>query len=301
MIKLTIGIPTYNRETKVLQLLKFLHQELFDFYEKDCIEIIVSDNCSTDNTYRLLCDVQNSHSLCYNFILNKNKTNEGIIGNQIVLHNLANGNYVWIMGDDDIYHEGIIKHVYAEINKNEYSFIFINHCIYSRYIGDNSYIPSMLDGVDINRTDKNVLLDITEKYGTPLMYISATIHKKRHIKELFDKKWKVNLAYPLLMSFYSASMGKTKLIEEVLIEDVCGEISWSNLQQQVFYVDVPYVFRKLGLLGYDKSWRDFYKEYIRKLGFYPSWWSIIRSFMASPRHTFRRICNNPHLLDYPIL
>ena len=49
---LTISIPTYNRAQMLDRQLKWLAFELMG-YEDDC-EIIISDNCSPDNTEEIL-------------------------------------------------------------------------------------------------------------------------------------------------------------------------------------------------------------------------------------------------------
>ena len=48
---LTIGVPTYNRSKKLSVLFECLKKQEFNDFE-----IIVSDNCSTDNT-KEICDI----------------------------------------------------------------------------------------------------------------------------------------------------------------------------------------------------------------------------------------------------
>lgn len=296
-MKLTIGIPTYNRGGKVLNLLTFLNEELLQIDERQQIEVIVSDNCSTDETPLLLQKLKDDNSLCYDLIVHRNSRNEGIIGNQVVLHNLAQGEYIWIMGDDDLYHNGIVKRVFCEVIKQRYSFIFVNYCRYKNHIGDELYVASVLDGIDTCRTDQDVLLDITRKMGGCLMYISASIHKTSNLKELQVAGYEINLAYPLLMSYYSASKGETKLIEDVYIDDVLGEISWSDKLSQVFYIDVPYCMRQTIKLNFNKEQaREMYISYIHKQGFPVSCYDFIKMIFVSPKQTIRKFVKHPRSL-----
>lgn len=108
---LSICIPTYNRCGKVLSLLRFIVEEVKSFSTEE-VEIIVSDNCSTDNTQAVLNEyVQDKGIINYN----RNSENLGLIGNLHRLVELAHGQYVWFMGDDDIYYQGVAGQVISKL------------------------------------------------------------------------------------------------------------------------------------------------------------------------------------------
>lgn len=109
---LSICIPTFNRAETLKLLLENISRECA--YDIDKIEIVISDNASTDHT----ADVVNEYShlpIRYR----KNKTNIGGAGNILsVAAELATGEFVWIVGDDDLILPDGIKNVLDSIIKN---------------------------------------------------------------------------------------------------------------------------------------------------------------------------------------
>lgn len=93
---LSVCIPTYNRFCWIKKSVEILEIECSDLLDK--VEIIISDNCSTDNTSQILTRAENSLSA----IVNRNKSNNGAIYNLDQCTKMASGKYVWVLGDDDL-------------------------------------------------------------------------------------------------------------------------------------------------------------------------------------------------------
>jgi len=89
----TIGIPTYNRAGQYLK--KTLESALAQKYEH--IEILVSDNCSTDHTPELLQSYTDPRLTYY-----RQKENLGQRGNMNFLIDKAAGDYFLMLHDDDM-------------------------------------------------------------------------------------------------------------------------------------------------------------------------------------------------------
>lgn len=96
MYKLSICIPTYNRAahlTNCLQsIISISEASQFDF------EICVSDNCSTDNTEQVVRNAQQRIPIKYQ----KNIRNLGMTNNFLNVVEMAEGEFVWLIGDDDL-------------------------------------------------------------------------------------------------------------------------------------------------------------------------------------------------------
>lgn len=250
MIKLTIAIPTYNRSAKLISLLIFLDKEIHQLDDQHIseIEVLISDNCSNDDTEKCVTDYLRHFSSEYSIKYNRNKTNLGIEGNYKTLAELAIGKYFWVLGDDDIYIEGIVARVFEEVNKDYYSYIFLNHKIKTIYGVKDTVLPS----ININREDSDVLLDIFDVSGGCLMFISASIHLTNNVRDCLSK-YQVNIAVPIMVSFYSGSLGKVKLISDTyIIDDITG-ISWGEVRYKVYLRFIPYYLRTLFGLSYSKS------------------------------------------------
>ena len=103
-IVLSICIPTYNRSKSLDDLLASIDSiKTMIGYE---IEICVSNNNSTDNTRQIL----SKWSSIYQIVVNHNETNIGFSGNMKKLLEIANGKWIFYIGDDDILmSENVIK------------------------------------------------------------------------------------------------------------------------------------------------------------------------------------------------
>ncbi len=99
---LSIYIPTFNRaeilRRQLSSLVGYLSSNT-NLSEK--IEIVVSDNASTDKTPVVL-DRFKSIASSLNFVSHTNDDNIGPSSNFIQSADLCSGDYIWILGDDDI-------------------------------------------------------------------------------------------------------------------------------------------------------------------------------------------------------
>lgn len=95
---LTICIPTYNRSWCIDEQLKRF--SLLSNRVRDNVDILISDNCSNDNTREI---VLKHKAGGLNFAYNRNPKNLGMDGNFIFCFNYAKSksDYVWLIGDDD--------------------------------------------------------------------------------------------------------------------------------------------------------------------------------------------------------
>lgn len=252
---LSICIPTYNRCAKLEGLLSFLYDEIMELEEIDVtnnIEVVISNNHSTDDSENVILNsmLYNSKEIRTHYV--SNETNLGLAGNLGIVYKTAIGKYVWLMGDDDIYEKGILRRVYLEVAKDEYSFIFINHSIYIYAAdGGKSGFESVVGDVDIRKGNKEILLEIFKYSGTSLMFISASVHRRINVVALLQK-YELDMATPLCLSFFSATKGKVNIIKDVLIDDTVKGLSWSDSAYRLFHIEVPRVLFRLPGMGYSK-------------------------------------------------
>ncbi len=93
MIILSILIPTFNGKHRISALLLSLYDK--GFVHSPYVEIIISDNASTDGTQDYLKQLSPEFSILLN------ETNAGYRGNAIRLLRIAKGKFTWLVGDDD--------------------------------------------------------------------------------------------------------------------------------------------------------------------------------------------------------
>lgn len=97
---ISVVMGTYNGE-------KYLREQLESIYGQTYknIEVIVSDDCSTDNTVEIL----KGFSRDYGLIFTINKKNLGLVKNFEKVLSLAKGDYIALADQDDIWYPGKIE------------------------------------------------------------------------------------------------------------------------------------------------------------------------------------------------
>lgn len=117
---LSICIPTYNREKLLLECLTKIISQL----EKKCllnsVEIVISDNNSSDNTENLVKSFWNDCNIKYF----KNNNNIWLNANVIKVTEHANWKYLWLLSDDDCITEFSLEYVLKIIEKESFDVMF---------------------------------------------------------------------------------------------------------------------------------------------------------------------------------
>ena len=120
-LKLSICIPTFNRAKYLNNLLNSIYITKSPFLANT--EICISDNNSSDKTENVVKSFDDKLNINYK----KQKTNIGLAKNILKVVDLAKGEFVWILGDDDL----ILKNSFEKINKifksnADVDFIYVN-------------------------------------------------------------------------------------------------------------------------------------------------------------------------------
>ena len=94
-LKLSICIPTFNRAKYLNNLLNSIYITKSPFLANT--EICISDNNSSDKTENVVKSFDDKLNINYK----KQKTNVSLL-NILKVVDLAKGEFVWILGDDDL-------------------------------------------------------------------------------------------------------------------------------------------------------------------------------------------------------
>lgn len=174
---LTIAIPTYNR----LEKLKTCLDEILVQAQNKSIEILVSDNCSSDGTEQLMMDVKQEHpEISYT----RNSENIGPDRNFLNCYSQAKGEYVLLIGDDDLLLPGAIDSILAELIGKP-SFVHLNSC---SLVSNDPLIysaPRMLEGETRKYTDINKAF---REIGIFITFLSSLILKTDSVRAIVDKE-----------------------------------------------------------------------------------------------------------------
>lgn len=119
---LTIAIPTWNRAEILDKALAALLPQISSF--KDSLEIVISDNASDDHTKQIIEQYSEQYSRL-NIIHYTQSENTGYYGNFKKCRELSNGQYFWLLSDNDYVANGLIDYLINILKTKSPSFIFL--------------------------------------------------------------------------------------------------------------------------------------------------------------------------------
>jgi glycosyltransferase involved in cell wall biosynthesis len=116
---LTLAIPTYNRGVFLRQFLDSVRDQLDSNPQ---VEMIVSDNASTDETPEIIKEeLHRGTRLTYI----RNPENIGADGNFLQCYERASGKYVWVMGDDDVLAPYALRRIVECLSADEFELVYL--------------------------------------------------------------------------------------------------------------------------------------------------------------------------------
>ena len=146
--KISVIIPCYNGW-------KYMDRCLHSLENQTCppFEIIVVDDCSSDNSYKQLTEYSKTSSL--NFVILKNETNVGPGASRGKAINVAKGDYVAFCDGDDWFELNFVEEMTLAIEKESPDVIIFDS--YNAY-DDRSLRANTLDGIENSK--KNILANM---------------------------------------------------------------------------------------------------------------------------------------------
>jgi abequosyltransferase len=168
---LTIAIPTYNRSVFLAQSLKVLLPQLSG---ETRVELLISDNSSPDDTPAVVQSfLEGAVSITYK----RNETNIGPDANFLQCYEMARGEYVWIVGDDDVIVPGGVLQVLNVLEKREYDLVWV-----STYPFRDVYVPPDPARLKGGTTVFPNATDYALRVHTGLAFITGNIVRKDKIE-----------------------------------------------------------------------------------------------------------------------
>ncbi len=246
---LSICIPTYNRADYLRNcLLSIVDQEGFED-----IEVIISDNCSNDDTESVGKQYEQEYD---NIIYYRNEDNIADKNFPLVLQR-ANGVLRKLTNDTIVYKPGAIKYMLDAIRANiekRPQIYFINGKIkkkdpacyqnLSDYVGTIGYLLTWIGSVAIWDNDIDNLDTFINNAGSKLAQVpfliehfekhnGAIVYTKKLMDEIVPKN--KNLSYGLFQVFYVNFMNYIKtLVTQNKISNNCYEKVRKNLLMDFF-------------------------------------------------------------------
>jgi len=243
MLKLSICIPTYNRAIYLKQCLQYLFPQVKNL---SSVEVVISDNASTDETALIVKEYIGENIKYF-----RNSRNFGYAGNQIECIKHAQGNYLAILCDDDIYTHGLVQKILEVIKKNEYAFIALNYYSFRENV-DKPHLINFAPEKDV------IFQRAYDIMNYPSVgHFSGFIFNTKLAKEMLPK---ILIVHPL--TYYEKHRG---IISSIVVRLTLG----TNLPS--FFIGerklatrdpqtVDYNVLKNGCLDYYEFYEEFYSE-----------------------------------------
>jgi len=302
-------IPTYNRAPFLAETLKsILAQAGPD------IEIVISDNASTDGTEAIVADFKKNYSAVQ---YARNESNLGYDRNLLRAIGLARGEYIWLFGSDDLLKEGAIEAVREKILNVPLrpTLVYINHEIFSRARG--LLIPCQVSC----RVDRD--LDVTgclRLLGLNLGFMSALVLPREQLQglkirpELLGLGWiHLHLVLGLLQAggsiqyvgrpYVAAGKDATPCYDytEIFVEHL-DRVLWSarnwgysraTICRMVSYTIRHYHFRVILSWRCDneETLRKAFPKFLKAYWRYPWFWILLVPARYSPRSVILAVRN----------
>lgn len=201
---LTFALFAYNQEKYIREAIEGAFSQTYE-----PLEIILSDDCSSDQTFEIMQEMVAGYAGPHNIVLNQNKKNLGLIGHVNFISRLSKSEYIIAAAGDDISKPTRAEVVSREILKSHPSLIHSNVKQMDE-IGNFgeivNYNPTLWNDVDPSAAAVSVGL-----------YIGATGVWR---KDLFSKYGEIKslAAYEDLVLGYRASLeGNITFINEPLV------------------------------------------------------------------------------------
>ena len=202
-ISYSLVILSYNQE-------KLITESIKSAFSQECppIEILISDDCSSDGTFKIIQEMAAAYNGPHIVKINRNTENLGLIGHINKIHELSSGEVIIGAAGDDISLSNRCKKIMEHFEHKKPLLIF-----------SNAEVVDM-DGKKANLNYKSATLyktkNIIKIARSMKLYLGATGAWHRG---LYDKYGQINEGSyeDLVMGFRAALEGKVHIIPEKLV------------------------------------------------------------------------------------
>jgi glycosyltransferase involved in cell wall biosynthesis len=197
-MSLDILIPTYNRQLDLIKNLKLLSIQIQKLSDSSLVNIIISDNASTDETILSIEHIKKNFPTSIN-VLNSS-TNLGLESNVVKVLSASNAEWVMFLGDDDFLPDEYIQFVIDQIKANKIGCIIPG---FSSLYKDGSVIVTRKGESVKTKPGLSAILNLSQ-FGHQLS--GLVIHRDQTLEKYLSKPNFRNI-YPFIY-FISFNLNK---------------------------------------------------------------------------------------------
>tara|TARA_B100001057_G_scaffold441050_1_gene475374 strand:+ start:2341 stop:3333 length:993 start_codon:yes stop_codon:yes gene_type:complete len=215
-MKLSICIPNYNRKKNLDNCLNSIL--ISKKNSKIELEVCVSDNCSEEDIDSIILNYRN----LLNIKFKKNKKNFGLGKNVLESVSMASGEFIWILGNDDLILPKTLKELDKLFNnKKDIDFFFVNS-----FNLESSEISKFSHPFNTNNLPK-----IMKKFSL------VDSNKIVFFEDLIDPK----ISFDFMLGLYLSIFRRKKWDENITVinqENLNDERTFSNFENTCPHVKI---------------------------------------------------------------
>jgi len=240
---ISICVPTYNGSKTINKTLDSIIKNINNARFNEEIEIILTDDCSMDDTFFILKEYADKYKYVKIF---RNEKNLGMDGNfkQVALN--ASGKYIWFSGQDDIFLDGVVDHVINSIlNNQNIDIISIN---FSQYLEEKSkYICESMLGLQAIYPEKinfdhDILFNNAKEYFSFFndvpSFLPATIMRRDFWLTTNTDKYLGTYFIQYATILLNLNEAKILAITKPLIRGLIPAIGWQTDGDKLFSIQL---------------------------------------------------------------
>ncbi len=245
---LSICIPTYNRAPLLRECLQSIIVSCAGYEQQ--VEIVISDNASTDDTAAVVKGFQDRNS---NIHYHCNVAIEGN-ANIVRVAQLGRGEYIWVFGDDDKVDKRAVPTVLERISRG-CNLIVLNFSCHSSDFSRQSRSSYYSVRLPLRFNNHDLLL---KTFGTTLGLISAIVMHRSIVQGRVDDRLQAGIDYrfPFLPAIYADMTKKcnAEFVPDSLVlnrtgNPVCDNATWI----QTFCKNMALLIEAQRTLGYSSA------------------------------------------------
>lgn len=257
---LSIAIPTYNRAALLDRQLAWFAKAV-EGCEHDC-ELIVSDNCSTDDTRKILSKWRaRFEKRSLEVHVNRNSANLGPIRNIAYCIHRAQGRYVWTVGDDDAVAPHALRFVLEKIREiPDLALLILNFSSRHCETGELKYARCFEVAEDKLKENGRSLVEWALEHPDPTRWgglvLTTALVYRTPLAQSALRAWPDGLDNLYLQFYVTAScaiQGRILLTREVFLEMAEGRHFFTGNKRLLFrfkMAELPESLAKVAELGY---------------------------------------------------
>jgi abequosyltransferase len=252
---LTIAIPTYNRASHLERQLEWLAG--IGPHALEQIDVVVSDNCSTDETPEVVERWRSSFPF---FRSRRNERNVGAIRNIAWCLAGAETPHVWAIGDDDTISDTAVDYVLAELElRPDLAMLTLNFSSRLVQTGEVRF-DRCYDFADdlVHESGRLLFLRCLEADLGGVALTTAQVYRTELVRiAIREWNWGLrNLVTQIYWTGYCAANGPYKVTRDAHLECAAGTHFFLSDSRLVFKLecgDTPELLARLAKIGYARG------------------------------------------------